>query len=342
MSMSAAPRGVDRNGSDLARAIVAGSVKDAARVISQIENDPAGASEVLADLFRRTGSAHLVGVTGPPGAGKSTLVGGLVKELRSREHDVGVLAVDPSSPFSGGALLGDRDRMSEFTLDPKVFVRSLAARGHGGGLCAAVSDSVDVMDAMGKDTVLIETVGVGQGELEIAGLAHTVVLTLVPGYGDALQAMKAGITEIADIIVVNKRDVPGADQTARDLAGQDLTRPAPDGGAPWKVPVILASARRHEGVSELADLLDGHRRFAERSGAAHAGQRNRRRAQLLDRVVRRLNDDLLRAAAGTAELEGLVDRLEAGEIHPDTAAAELVGWYRHHFDSTHPSTKRTG
>ena len=184
--------------SDLERvqAIRDGNVLVASRLISQIENGGAD-RQVLGQLYAGCGHAHLVGVTGPPGAGKSTLVSALIREYRQREASVGVIAVDPSSPFSGGALLGDRDRMVDRALDPSVFIRSLASRGASGGLAVAVNDAVDVMDAMGKDVVIIETVGVGQGELDIARIAHTVVLTVVPGYGDALQAMKAGITEIA-------------------------------------------------------------------------------------------------------------------------------------------------
>ncbi|MGE3620086.1 MAG: methylmalonyl Co-A mutase-associated GTPase MeaB, partial [Acidimicrobiia bacterium] len=304
---------------------------EAARLISDIENRPATVRPVMAHLFRRCGSAHLVGVTGPPGAGKSTLVAALVKEMRAKDLQVGVVAVDPSSPFSGGAVLGDRDRMSDFTLDRGVFIRSLAARGAGGGLAAAVSDAVDVMDAMGKDVVIVETVGVGQGELDIARLAQTVVLVLVPGYGDSLQAMKAGILEIADVIVVNKGDTPGAEQSAKELANQDYVRRGPEGAEPWVVPVVLASARRHEGIDDLARALAEHRAYAESSGAAAAARRQRRTAQFLERTAQRLRDELARALEGTPLMARTVERLEAGEVDPDGAADEVIeqlGWRR--------------
>jgi LAO/AO transport system ATPase len=190
-------------------------------------------------------------VTGPPGVGKSTLLSALIGELRRRDLTVGVIAVDPSSPFSGGAVLGDRDRMQGFSRDGGVFIRSLASRGATGGLCAAANDAVDVLDAMGKDIVLIETVGVGQSEIEIARIANTVLLVLVPGYGDSLQAMKAGVMEIADILVVNKADSLGADGAVKDLQSMDYYQAVPEGDEMWQVPVLKTVATRGEGVAEL-------------------------------------------------------------------------------------------
>lgn len=273
-----------------------GGVAAAARLITDIENDPVAAAQpVLSALYPACGAAHIVGVTGPPGAGKSTLVAALIGELRRRERTVGVVAVDPSSPFTGGALLGDRDRMIGAAGDEGTFIRSVAARGASGGLAAAVNGAVDVMDAMGKDIVLVETVGVGQGELDIARIAHTVVLTMVPGYGDALQAMKAGITEIADVVAVNKADAPGAEEAARELAAQDLARRGPDGAA-WGVPILLTMALRGDGVSALVDALDDHRAFASEHGWTAERERERRVGQFAERVSARMRAEVLAAA----------------------------------------------
>jgi len=273
--------------------VVGGSVRHASRLITQIENGLPAAREVLAGLLPHCGSAKLVGITGPPGAGKSTLTAALIKELRAQGRTVGVIAVDPSSPFSRGALLGDRDRMLEAASgDAGVFIRSLASRGAAGGLAAAVNDVVDVMDAMGKNVVIVETVGVGQGELEIAKIAHTVVLVFVPGYGDVLQAMKAGITEIADIVAVNKGDLPEASRAVDELRGQEYMRGDPTAARTWVVPVQKVSALRHEGIAELAALVDEHYRFTAESGWRAEIERHRRHAQFLSFVTERLRAEL--------------------------------------------------
>lgn len=274
--------------------ITAGSVLHAGRLISQIENGSPVARATLRELIRHRGRAQLIGVTGPPGVGKSTLVAGLITELRRQGRSVGVLAVDPSSPFSGGALLGDRDRMLEAASgDPGVYIRSLASRGAPGGLAAAVNDSVDVLDAMGKEVVIVETVGVGQGEYEIAKVAHTVVLVLAPGYGDSLQAMKAGITEIADVVVVNKADSGGAEQTAKELAAQGFERRNPAGGKPWAVPIVKTSALRGEGTSELVAAVDAHFAFIGASDWRRLIEAARRQAQFAALVADRLHTELL-------------------------------------------------
>ncbi|MFV0315882.1 MAG: methylmalonyl Co-A mutase-associated GTPase MeaB [Microthrixaceae bacterium] len=299
-----------------AAAVTDGDLLEASRLISEVERRSSDASVVMRALHPRCGSAHLVGVTGPPGAGKSTLVAAMVKELRKRSMSVGVVAVDPSSPFSGGALLGDRDRMTDLTGDREVFVRSLAARGAGGGLATAVNDTVDVMDAMGKDVVVIETVGVGQGELDIARLAHTVVLVLTPGYGDSLQAMKAGVLEIADIIAVNKGDTDGAEQSARDLMAQGFQRSEDGSEVPWEVPVLLTSARRETGVEELLDTILEHRDHAASTGRQVSSNRARRRTQFLEL----LTDEMRRVATRELSESGLLDevvaRIESGDLSP--------------------------
>jgi GTPase len=279
---------------ETAELVRAGSIRHAGRLISDIENGRPGARDVLRQLSAHVGRAQLIGVTGPPGAGKSTLVAALIRQLRGQGRTVGVVAVDPSSPFSGGALLGDRDRMLEAASgDAAVFIRSLASRGASGGLAAAVSSAVDVLDAMGKDAVVVETVGVGQGEFDVAALVHTVVLVLVPGYGDTLQAMKAGITEIADVVAVNKGDLPEAEQTAKDLRGQGFRRNDPSGGPTWEVPVVTVSARRQEGVDELVKAVDEH--FA-RTGATQwreVAEHTRRSAEFAALVTDRLRAAVL-------------------------------------------------
>jgi LAO/AO transport system kinase len=297
-----------------AEEVRAGSVRHAARLITAVENGDPAARPVLRELGQVCGRAHVVGVTGPPGAGKSSLVASLIRELRGQGRTVGVVAVDPSSPFSGGALLGDRDRMLDASAgDPEVFIRSVASRGAQGGLAAAVNDAVDVLDAMGKDVVIVETVGVGQGELEIASLAHTVLLVLVPGYGDSLQAMKAGITEIADVVAVNKADTPGADAAAKELRQQGYERRNPVGGDPWRVPVHAVSALRNDGVAELVAALDEHVAFLGSSGWRTHLESRRQQARFVAFVQDRLRQDLLTAVATTAEGVVLSDPYGAAE-----------------------------
>lgn len=294
--------------------VAAGSVLHAGRLITRIENGHADARATVRELAPHCGNAQIVGVTGPPGAGKSTLVAALIRALRDQGRTVGVIAVDPSSPFSGGALLGDRDRMLEASSgDRGVFIRSIASRGASGGLAAAVNDAVDVLDAMGKDVVIVETVGVGQGEFEIAAIAHTVVLVLVPGYGDALQAMKAGITEIADVVAVNKGDSPGADRTLKDLAAQGFERKGPDGTKPWSVPVLKVSALRHEGVAELVAAVDTHHTFTGASPWRAAGERARRQAQFTAFVGDRLREELYEAAGAAFDDRSMADPYGAAE-----------------------------
>lgn len=316
---------------DRTEAVRGGSVRVAARLISDIENRTGAEREALADLFSSCGGAHLVGVTGPPGAGKSTLVGALIRAYRSRGATIGVIAVDPSSPFTGGALLGDRDRMVDSALDPDVFIRSIASRGQSGGLASAVNDAVDVMDAMGKDVVIIETVGVGQGELAIAKIAHTVLLTLVPGYGDALQAMKAGIIEIADVIAVNKSDMPGSQQVVQELHAQGLEHVSDDGSAVWTVPVTAVSARRGEGIDELVDSIAAHRAFTDAHGWTEVREHLRRQQQLRDLIHRHIEDEVMADLTSTATFERWSRRLDAGEVDPAGAARAVVGELRRHI-----------
>ncbi len=251
---------------DRAQQVLAGNVRLASRLITEAQSGTDTARNVLRYLYPHCGRAQLIGVTGPPGSGKSTLVSALITELRHRDLTVGVIAVDPSSPFSGGAVLGDRARMEGFSRDSEVFIRSLASRGANGGLCAVANDAVDVLDAMGKDVILIETVGVGQSEVEIAKIANTVILTLVPGYGDALQAMKAGVMEIADILVVNKADGPDADSAVSELRSMDYYQAVPRGDEMWRVPVLKTIARTGEGVDDLVGEVFRQIEFADQNG----------------------------------------------------------------------------
>lgn len=297
---------------DRAAQVAAGSVRHASRLITHVENGRPEAREAMRELAGHCGRAQLLGVTGPPGAGKSSLTGALIREIRASGRTVGVVAVDPSSPFSGGALLGDRDRMLEASSgDPGVFIRSIASRGAPGGLAAAVDDAVDVMDASGLDVVIIETVGVGQGELEIAKIAHTVLLVLVPGYGDSLQAMKAGILEVADVVAVNKGDLPGADAARRDLRSQGYERrgPADAAGtdaAVWRVPIVLTSALRHEGVADLLRAVEDHYAFTAANGWKAASELRRRRARFTAFVETRLRE-VARAAVDTVPDDAVLD-----------------------------------
>jgi LAO/AO transport system kinase len=312
---------------DLVARARCGEHRAVARLISLVEagadGDGAGGvlREVAAALAPHAGRAHVVGLTGPPGVGKSTSTSALVSTLRARGRRVGVLAVDPSSPFSGGALLGDRVRMGAHATDDGVFIRSMASRGHLGGLAWATPQALRVLDAAGCDVVLVETVGVGQSEIEVVALADTTVVVLAPGAGDGVQAAKAGILEVADVLAVNKADRPGAVRTVRELE-QAITMGV--GGTGWTPPVLAMSAVRDEGVDGLVDALDAHRAWLEASGERTRRRRARAAAEIeaitLERVRRRLGD--LRATTA------LADRVTAGRLDPFRAADELLATLR--------------
>jgi len=300
--------------------VLAGEARAIARAISLIENeDPAG-QDLVPDLFGHTGRAYLVGVTGPPGAGKSTLVDGLIRELRAGGRTIGVLAVDPSSPFTGGAVLGDRVRMQSHTGDEGVFIRSMATRGHLGGLARATSDAVVVLDAAGRDVVLIETVGVGQDEVDIIRTADVSIVVLVPGTGDEVQALKAGIMEIADIFVVNKADREGAD---RLVAGVEATLALRSyGPEEWRPPVVTTVATRGRGITELVDAIDRFR--AHETSRQSARRRARGEYRLRELVSERFLAYLEGQVLGKDELAAVVDRIARRELDPYTAAGQLV------------------
>ena len=311
-----------------AQQVLAGNVRVASRLITDTQNGSDSAREVLSYLYPHCGRAQLVGVTGPPGAGKSTLVSALIAEFRSRNLTVGVVAVDPSSPFSGGAVLGDRDRMEGFSSDSDVFIRSLASRGATGGLCAVTNDAVDVLDAMGKDVILIETVGVGQSEVEIAQIANTVILTLVPGYGDSLQALKAGVMEIGDILVVNKADTQGAEGAVNDLRTMDYYQAVPEGDEMWRVPVLKTVATRREGVEELVDEVFRQIAFAEKTAWKEARQKTRRTRQFVEVLTSRIRKDFTDSMDQDERITELIQKIESMEMDPYSASAEILEKFR--------------
>jgi len=320
-----------------------------ARLVSIVENHRPGFDRMLARLQPRIGRARRIGITGPPGAGKSTLAACLVQAFRDRGLSVGIIAVDPTSPFTGGALLGDRVRMEAIALDPGVFIRSMATRGSLGGLAAATREVADVLDAFGLDRVLIETVGVGQTELDVARTADSSVVVLVPESGDSIQTLKAGLMEIADLFVVNKADRPGADRLRNDLelmlglrAGATLKNVPPHHGvdlnparaarraaraespAAWTPPVLRAVASKGEGVVELVDAVDRHFHYLERTGSLGERRRARLRDRVVDVVEQRVRHRLWTDATTRRWLDEQVRELETGSTNPFDIADALL------------------
>ncbi len=332
-------------GPTLAERVAAGEVRAGARLMRDLDDRLPGAEAVLRALWPRTGRAWVIGVTGAPGAGKSTLTDRLIAHHRAAGRTVGVVAVDPTSPFTGGAILGDRIRMQDHATDPGVFIRSLGTRGHLGGLSRSAADLVSVLDAMGKDVVLVETVGVGQDEIEIAEFAHSVVVVAVPGMGDDVQAIKAGVLEIADVFAVNKADREGADRTVRELQGmlevrQAVQRPAPDpaarpaapgpaapaaaGAQGWEPPIVKTVAATGEGIGELAGALDRHRGHIEATGERRSRDVQRARAGFVALLRERLlAGALARLEAEQGRLDEVAARIAAREVDPYLLAEEL-------------------
>jgi LAO/AO transport system kinase len=304
----------------LSERLIAGDKRALARAISLVENrDPEG-DRLVAELFPRTGGARIVGITGPPGVGKSTLIAAICVRLRKDEREVGVLSIDPSSPFTQGAVLGDRIRLSDHFLDPGVFIRSMATRGSLGGLAEAALQAALLMDASGKDDVLLETVGVGQGEIDVVDHADTIVLALMPGSGDAIQALKAGVMEIPDVIVVNKCEHPLADTMVREVKSVLALGPERS----WRVPVVRTEATKEEGIGELVETIDAHRRHIEDEGTLAERRARNLRAEVLGIAAARLRRELEQKAADDPDWAGLLDRVVKREIDPATAARKLL------------------
>jgi LAO/AO transport system kinase len=300
---------------------LSGDPRALARLVSLVEDGAPELRPVMKALAPFTGKARVIGLTGAPGVGKSTLTAALVGVYRERGLQVGVLAVDPTSPFSGGALLGDRVRMQDHAADPGVFIRSMASRGHLGGLSAATPQALRVLDAAGFGAVLIETVGVGQAEVEIASLADTTLVLVAPGMGDAIQAAKAGILEVGDIFVVNKCDKPGAQETVRDL--RTMIALAQRGAGDWKPPIVMATATAGDGIADLAAAVGEHWSWLDSSGERDRRRRARAREEVSAIAVAALRQRM-GGLPGDSRLDSLAARVAAGELDPYSAADELV------------------
>lgn len=312
--------------SDIVEKVVAGDVRTVARLIRDIDDGMPEVREVLKGLYPHTGKAYVIGITGAPGVGKSTLVDQMVAHLRKRDKTVGVLAVDPTSPFSGGAILGDRVRMQRHSMDQGVFIRSLATRGHFGGLTQSTRSAIDVFDAMGKDYILVETVGVGQDEVDVVRSAHTTVIVVIPGMGDDIQAIKAGILEIGDIFLINKADREGSDKTLSDLRLMiNMDQKKYDRGA-WKPPILKIQAVFDKGVAEFIDEIDKHARYlAETAGGLDfRGSKAKVRQELGEMIKARLIEEVLDRLTESGDFDRAVESIIKGEIDPYTACENLV------------------
>ncbi len=300
---------------------LAGDARALARLVSLVENGAPELRPVMKALAPLTGGARVIGLTGAPGVGKSTMTTALVSAYRERDLRVGVLAVDPTSPFTGGALLGDRVRMQDHATDTDVFIRSMASRGHLGGLAAATPQALRVLDAAGFGAVLVETVGVGQAEVEVASLADTTLVLVAPGTGDAVQAAKAGILEVGDIFVVNKCDNPGAQETVRNL--RTMIAMAERGEGDWKPPIVMTTATAGEGIADLTAALDAHWSWLDSSGERDRRRRARAREEVAAIAVAALRQRM-GGLPGDSRLDELAARVAAGELDPYSAADELV------------------
>jgi LAO/AO transport system kinase len=304
----------------LAAGVRAGDKRALARAITLVENSDALAYDLVRDVYPETGRAYAVGITGPPGVGKSSLISALVGQVREAGKTVGVISVDPSSPFSHGALLGDRIRLADHFLDPEVFIRSMGTRGHLGGLAEATLQALLVLDAAGKDLVFLETVGAGQSEVEVIGIADTVLLVLMPGSGDSIQALKAGIMEIPDVIAINKMDHPAAKtmlSEVRSILSLDKERA-------WRPPIVLTDARRGENVPELWEKIEAHRAFLDSEGLLEQRRRENLAGEVFAVASARAKAHLERAVADDPELRRLLDEVQNRELDPLTAVREIM------------------
>lgn len=297
-----------------------GSRRAAARLISQIENDDPQKTDLLREIYAHTGKAYVVGITGAPGSGKSSLVDCLLQKMRNDGLTVGVIAVDPTSPFSGGAILGDRIRMQDHALDAGIFIRSMATRGSLGGLARATRETIQVLDAYGKDIVIVETVGVGQSEVDIVRTADSTLVVLTPAGGDSVQTIKAGIMEIADVFVINKADLPGAERTATEINVMlDMKS-----GTHWRPPVISTVSTRNEGIDKLWSALNSHRKYMEESGRLMDIRRQRVRRELTEQVEYLVKSRIWNQVKETIELDDLVEKIVRRKQDPYSTARNLL------------------
>jgi LAO/AO transport system kinase len=308
------------NRETLAVGVRSGDKRALARAITLVENGDALAYELVRDIYGDTGRAYAIGVTGPPGVGKSSLISALVRLVRGDDRSVGVISVDPSSPFSQGALLGDRIRLADHFLDPEVFIRSMGTRGHLGGLAEAALQAMLVLDAAGKDLLFLETVGAGQSEVEVIGISDTVLLVLMPGSGDSVQALKAGIMEIPDVIAVNKRDHPAA----KTMLNEVRSILALDRNREWKVPIVLTDALSGEGVGELWEKIEAHRAHLEEAGELDARRRRNLAGEVFAVASSRAKQHLETTVADDPELRRLLDEVQRRELDPLTAVREIL------------------
>jgi len=304
----------------LAAAVRGGDRRALARAITLVENGDPMAYELVREVYPETGSAYVVGITGPPGVGKSSLIAALVRHIRAADKTVGVISVDPSSPFTQGALLGDRIRLTEHFLDPGVFIRSMGTRGHLGGLAEATLQALLILDAAGKDIVFVETVGTGQSEVEVIGIADTVLLVLMPGSGDSIQALKAGIMEIPDVIAINKKDHPAA-KTMLNEVRSILTL---DKERSWKPPIVLTEAVNDEGVTDLWGKIEEHRAFLDEEGLLEERRRKNLAGEVFAVASARAKTHLERAVQNDPELRRLLDEVQQRELDPLTAVREIM------------------
>jgi LAO/AO transport system kinase len=304
----------------LAAGVRAGDKRALARAITLVENSEPLAYEVVKELYPETGRAYGIGVTGPPGVGKSTLIGALVRHVREANQSVGVISVDPSSPFSKGALLGDRIRLADHFLDPEVFIRSMGTRGHQGGLSEATLQAMLVLDAAGKDLVFLETVGAGQSEVEVITIADTVLLVLMPGSGDSIQALKAGIMEIPDVIAINKMDHPAA----KTMLNEVRSVLSLDKESAWKPPIVLTEAGRGENVPELWAKIEKHRAFLEEEGRLEEQRRRNLAGEVYAVASARAKSHLEEAVAEDPELRRLLDEVQERQLDPLSAVREIM------------------
>lgn len=306
---------------DLVNQLLAGNRRALAKVISLIEDETEGKQQLLQQLYNRTGKGYVVGITGSPGAGKSSLVDKLTGQLRRSGKTVGVIAVDPTSPFTGGALLGDRIRMGTHVLDEGVFIRSMGTRGSLGGLSRSTKEAIKAFDAFGTEVILVETVGVGQSELDVMNAVDTTVVVLTPGAGDSIQTMKAGIMEIADVFAINKADMEGADRVAMEVEGMlDMdSRPRQ-----WRPPVVPVISLRGEGFDKLEEAINNHRNYLETSGELEALRRKRLRGEVMDIILDQVRYTITNKFRATGQFEELVEKVLRRETDPYTAADQVV------------------